>query len=79
MLVYAAWKGPIHIEEAMKHKDIVEAVLERRRIPNPVQVLLREIYDGHRDKESPEYNQCDIDQCFWCDMAEEWVATETDQ
>ena len=31
--------------------------------------MLQEVYDSHRDKESCDYNECEIDECLWCHEA----------
>lgn len=35
--------------------------------------LVREVMFWHRDKESAEYNDCDINPCMWCILAQKAI------
>ena len=35
----------------------------------PLRDLLSEIIDSHSDPDNPDYNQCDVDPCAWCESA----------
>ncbi len=56
-----------------EQKAELERFVEKGPIPDEVKMLLSEIYDLHRNKEAPEYNQCDEDECFWCIQAKHWI------
>jgi len=42
-------------------------------------VALDEYYDAHRDRESPDDNECDKAQCAWCDMVDRFRAALADE
>jgi hypothetical protein len=42
--------------------------------PVPLRNLLSEIIDSHADPDNPDYNQCDIDPCAWCESAKAHIA-----
>ena len=44
----------------------------------PLRDLLSEIIDSHSDPDNPDYNQCDIDQCAWCESANAHIAAMDD-
>jgi phosphoglycolate phosphatase-like HAD superfamily hydrolase len=48
---------------------------ERERVRTLME-LCNEVAAGHRDKNSPEYNECENAPCAWCDalakMSEQW-------
>lgn len=39
-----------------------------------VRTLLTEIIQLHADPNAPEYNECDKQQCYWCEQAKEILA-----
>lgn len=62
------------IERVSEPKDIeIEAL--KTDMMKTVIPLLKETRDNHRDKDSPDYNECDKpnEQCMWCALAEEII------
>lgn len=46
----------------------------------PLRDLLSEIIGSHSDQDSPDYNQCDICPCAWCESAKAHIdAMPTDK
>ncbi len=39
--------------------------------------LLDEVMSWHKDKNSPDYNECDKAECFWCEQAGKVVNAES--
>jgi len=37
--------------------------------------LVEEVMSSHRDAQSSEYNECDKDLCYWCELADEAITT----
>lgn len=54
------------LTEALVRIAPVQVASEREKM---LRSLLEEVMRSHRDKESPDYNQCEEGECEWCRQA----------
>jgi hypothetical protein len=71
----------VEMSGAMFDKDML-TVIAALRIALEVNMLradlIAEVMQSHRDKRSPDYNECDSDPCKWCDDAKNAIDREHD-
>ncbi len=48
-------------------KEQGQTILELKRQLEAAQAAMKEVHQGHCDKESPDHNDCDTAPCQWCD------------